>query len=74
MYGRKKPTSFHTKPTQNFRVLVDMDDTICDFDTSFLEKYREIYPEEPFIPKEERNSFYCKEQYRALRSNLEVSV
>ena len=30
----------------------------------FLNKFRELYPEKPFIPIEKRNTFYIDHQYR----------
>ncbi|KAK7498300.1 hypothetical protein BaRGS_00010560 [Batillaria attramentaria] len=64
---------------QNFgqkrlRVLVDLDGVLCDFEGYFLEKYREKFPHEPFIPLEERKTFYLRDQYAKLRPDLPDKV
>lgn len=46
------------------RILVDMDGVIADFDGEFLLRWRERYPEKPYIPLEERNTFYLKDSYQ----------
>ncbi|KAK7112545.1 hypothetical protein V1264_011989 [Littorina saxatilis] len=56
---------------KRLRVLVDMDQVLCDFEGSFLVKYREKYPEEPFIPLEERNTFYIADQYAKLEPDMQ---
>ncbi len=51
------------------RILIDMDGVIADFDQEFLRKWRERHPEKPYIPLEERTTFYVKDSYpEALRS------
>ena len=54
------------------RVLVDMDGVLCDFEGYFLQKYRETFPEFPYIPLEERNTFYLKDQYQSLGAEAVV--
>lgn len=44
-------------------LLVDMDNTIADFEGRFIEVWQERYPEIPFIPREERRSFYQTHDY-----------
>jgi len=45
------------------RILVDMDGVITDFDKEFLERWRKRHPDKPYIPLEERTTFYVKDQY-----------
>ncbi len=45
------------------RVLIDMDGVLADFEGRFLEIWRETYPKRPFIPLEERTTFYLSHQY-----------
>uniref|UniRef100_A0A4W4E2B2 5',3'-nucleotidase, mitochondrial n=1 Tax=Electrophorus electricus TaxID=8005 RepID=A0A4W4E2B2_ELEEL len=52
------------------RVLVDMDGVIADFEEGFLRKYRERYPNEPYITLEDRRGFWVSTQYGELRSDL----
>jgi 5'-nucleotidase len=47
-------------------VLVDLDGVLLDFEKQFLRKFRAIYPDEPFIPCENRNIFDPAEQYAML--------
>ena len=57
-------------------VLVDMDDTLAGFEEHFLAKFREKYPNEPYLPCKERNIFYIDEQYEKLpgaAKNIKVS-
>lgn len=55
---------------RRLRVLVDMDGVLADFEGGFLRKYRARYPEDPFIPLEERRGFWVSAQYGKLRSDL----
>jgi 5'-nucleotidase len=45
------------------RILVDMDGVIADFDGEFIKRWRERYPDKPYIPMHERTMFYVKDQY-----------
>jgi len=45
------------------RILIDMDGVIADFDGEFLKRWRERYPDEFFVPLEERSTFYVRDQY-----------
>ncbi len=45
------------------RLLIDMDGVLADFEQGFLNRWRELYPERPFVSLAERNSFYLTEQY-----------
>lgn len=44
-------------------ILIDMDDVLADFDSEFLKRWREKYPDEFYVPLEKRSLFYMKEQY-----------
>lgn len=45
------------------KILVDMDGVIADFEGGFLKLWREAHPNKPFIPIEQRTTFYLAEQY-----------
>ena len=45
------------------RILVDMDGVITDFEKGVLDGYRKNHPNKPFIPLEQRTTFYVKDQY-----------
>jgi 5'-nucleotidase len=45
------------------RILIDMDGVLSDFDGEFLDRWRDRYPEEFYVPLAERTTFYVKEQY-----------
>ncbi len=55
------------------RVLVDMDGVLCDFEGHFLRCYRDKFPDAPFIPLEERRSFYLSDQYKEFGEEAVVS-
>jgi 5'-nucleotidase len=44
-------------------ILVDQDDTLADFDGHFLKRWRARYADEPFVPVEQRRSFYLRDDY-----------
>ena len=48
--------------TENF-ILVDQDGVLANFDQAFLDRFRELYPDSPFIPLIERRTFYPADDY-----------
>ena len=44
-------------------ILVDLDNTLADFEGNFLRVWREHYPELPWVPREERQHFYQHKDY-----------
>lgn len=58
---------------KRLRVLVDVDGVLADFEGGFLKKYRARYPDDPYIPLEDRRGFWVSQQYGQLRTDLCVS-
>ncbi len=46
-------------------ILVDQDDVLADFDAHFVARWRAQYPNEFFLPPEERAHFYLRDDYPA---------
>lgn len=44
-------------------ILVDMDNTLADFDKALLEIWRKLYPNEFYVPLEERKNFHPHKDY-----------
>ncbi len=44
-------------------ILVDMDNTLADFDAAFLSLWQKTYPDEFFIPLDKRRGFHLAEDY-----------
>jgi 5'-nucleotidase len=44
-------------------VLIDMDNTVVDFEQGFIDAFRKKFPRSPFISKDRRDSFYLEDQY-----------
>ena len=44
-------------------ILVDMDNTIADFEGHFIDLWKEKYPHIPHVPREERRHFYQRYDY-----------
>jgi len=47
-----------------FRILIDMDGVLCDWEPHFLHHYRKRWPEREFIPLEKRRSFLVRHDYK----------
>lgn len=45
------------------RIIIDMDGVVANFEKGILDNYKDKNPDKPFIPLEDRTSFYVKEQY-----------
>jgi hypothetical protein len=72
--SRKNWASKQSDFQKQLRVLVDMDQVLCDFERSFLQKYQETYPDHPFIPLDDRQTFYVADQYEKLGDGIAVSM
>ncbi len=59
---------------RSLRVLVDMDGVLCDFEGSFLQMFKEKYPNSPHIPLEERKTFYVADQYGDFSEEIAVCI
>jgi 5'-nucleotidase len=44
-------------------ILIDQDGPLADFETGFLDIWREKYPDEFYIPVDQRTAFYIRDQY-----------
>lgn len=44
-------------------ILVDMDNTLAEFDKGLLQSWRKLYPGEFYVPLEERRSFHPHKDY-----------
>ena len=45
------------------KILIDMDGVLADFELGFLQKYRRRYPDQPFIPLQNRKLFHLSQEY-----------
>ncbi|XP_067673743.1 5'(3')-deoxyribonucleotidase, mitochondrial-like isoform X2 [Haliotis asinina] len=59
-----------TVGTARLKVLLDLDQVLADFEGYFLQRYKERFPDLPFIEEKDRNTFYLRDQYAKLRSDL----
>ncbi|XP_061191131.1 5'(3')-deoxyribonucleotidase, mitochondrial-like [Saccostrea echinata] len=55
-------------------VLVDLDGVMADFEGHFLTKWKQKYPDEPFVALEDRRTFYLADQYETLKEGLKPMV
>ncbi|KAM9462989.1 5'(3')-deoxyribonucleotidase, mitochondrial [Clarias gariepinus] len=60
----------HPGSGARLRILVDMDGVIADFEGGFLKKYRQRYPNHPYVSLDERRGFWVSTQYGELREDL----
>ncbi|MBI4855070.1 MAG: 5'-3'-deoxyribonucleotidase [Acidobacteria bacterium] len=44
-------------------ILIDQDGPLADFEQGFLNIWQKLFPQETFIPLEERKTFYMRQQY-----------
>jgi len=44
-------------------ILVDQDGVLADYEQGMLNRFRELYPDEPFVPLEQRTTFYVEGDY-----------
>ena len=58
-----------TNDRKLFRILVDLDNVMCDFESHFLKKWKEYFPQEPHLPLKDRRTFYLRDDYRNLAIN-----
>ncbi|HEV2403647.1 MAG TPA: hypothetical protein VGS08_05615 [Candidatus Saccharimonadales bacterium] len=53
-------------------ILVDMDNTLVDFDAGLLKIWRQLYPDEFFVPLERRTAFHPHNDYpKYLQSTIQ---
>ena len=52
------------------RILIDMDGVIADFEVGFLNHWRRSHPDKPYVPLEQRNTFFVVDQYPPEHSDL----
>lgn len=45
------------------RILIDMDGVLADFEQGIIDTYQARHPNKDYIPKEQRTTFYTKDQY-----------
>jgi 5'-nucleotidase len=45
------------------RILVDMDGVLSDYEGGFLRRWRDEYPDAPFVRLSDRTTFYIADQY-----------
>jgi len=45
------------------KILVDMDGVLADFDDGFLKTWQNLHADKPFIPIDQRTTFYVVDQY-----------
>jgi len=49
-----------------------MDGVLCDFEGHFLDQFKQMHPEDYFIPLVERHTFYAVDKYKKLYLNPEI--
>jgi 5'-nucleotidase len=55
-------------------ILVDMDGVLADFEGYFLKKWRENFPELPFIEVKDRREFYVSKEYPEEHTNKILQI
>ena len=45
------------------KILIDMDGVLADFESGFLKLWKAEHPDKPFVPIEQRKTFFIAEQY-----------
>ncbi|XP_005102318.1 5'(3')-deoxyribonucleotidase, cytosolic type isoform X1 [Aplysia californica] len=66
--------SFRNHSERKLLVLVDMDQVLCDFEMRLLQEFQSRHPNDPFIPLEERRTFYARDQYAKIRADLADNI
>ena len=56
------------------KILVDMDGVLADYEGGFLKLWRTQHAEKPFIPIEQRTTFYVADQYPADLKDLVFKI
>ena len=70
----RSPSAKRHTSSVSLKILVDMDGVLCDFEAYLLEQFRSKFPDEPFIPVSERNTFYAHEQYGSIKVELKRNI
>ncbi|XP_064605519.1 5'(3')-deoxyribonucleotidase, cytosolic type-like [Liolophura sinensis] len=72
--GKIRGYSDFCRERNRLRVLLDMDMVLADFEEHFLTKYRETYPDAPYVKAEDRDGFWLRDQYEKISPNLKDKV
>jgi 5'-nucleotidase len=51
--------------TSGTRILIDQDGPLADFERGFLDRWRQRFPNSPYVPRRERRSFKIRDDYPA---------
>ncbi len=53
-------------------ILIDMDGVLADFEARFIQDWKKKFPHHPYVPLEERETFYLEESYPdGLKKDIE---
>ena len=69
-----RPAAVMGDGAKPLRLLVDMDGVLCDFEVSLFDHFRSRFPDEPFIPVNDRKLFYAREDYGRIKPRLKTNV
>lgn len=55
-------------------ILIDQDGPLADFEGGFIDRWQALFPKEPFIPFDQRKSFYIRDDYPSRLREKVASV